>query len=75
MCRLQEKERKNVAEVLRKLNAGNFVNLDIKRLKGRKDIFRVRRRDVRIIYRIDENRKLFILKIERRSEKTYKNLN
>lgn len=42
-----------------------------KSLKGRKDIFRVRKGDVRIIYRIQKG-EVFILAIERRSEKTYR---
>lgn len=68
---LSEKERKAIAEVLTQLKAGSFENLDIKKLKGRRDIFRVRHGKWRIIYRMLE-KEIFILVIERRSEKTYR---
>ena len=44
---------------------------NIKKLKGREDIFRVRKGNLRIIYRI-EKEEIFILTVERRSEKTYR---
>jgi len=51
----------------------DLVNIDenIKKLKGREDIFRVRKGNLRIIYRI-EKEEIFILTVERRSEKTYR---
>ncbi len=70
--KLTPKERKWVKEILRQLDAGQKMNLDIKKLKGRDDIFRVRKGDIRIIYRVDANGKLFILTIEKRKENTYK---
>jgi len=70
--KLIPKERKWVKEILRQLEAGQKINLDIKKLKGRDDIFRVRKSNIRIIYRTDADGKLFILTIERRKEKTYK---
>ena len=70
---LSKKEKEAIAEILTQLRAGSFKNLDIKKLKGRKDIFRIRYRNWRIIYRLVED-EIFILAIERRSEKTYKGL-
>lgn len=64
-------ERKQVKDVLARLVANDFKGLDIKKLKGSEDIFRVRKGDVRIIYRRDGS-KLFVLTIERRSEGTYR---
>jgi mRNA-degrading endonuclease RelE of RelBE toxin-antitoxin system len=46
-------------------------SLDIKKLKGRDDIFRVRKGDIRIMYRF-EKEKIFLLSIERRNDNTYK---
>ena len=66
-------ERKQVGDILTRLVAGNFQGLDLKRLKGSENIFRVRKGSIRIIYRKNKS-KLFILAIERRSESTYKNL-
>lgn len=70
--KLNDRERRWVREILKKLQARRFDGLDVKKLKGRGDIFRARKGDVRIIYRVSEEKELFILAIERRSEKTYK---
>jgi mRNA-degrading endonuclease RelE of RelBE toxin-antitoxin system len=70
--KLSDKERQKVKLVLSKLLAGQEIGLDIKKLKDRDDIFRVRVRDLRIIYRIDPKEKIVILAIARRNEKTYK---
>lgn len=69
--RLTAEERKNIKFILEKIYTGNFQGLDIKKLKGRDDIFRVRKGVLRIIYGI-KNRHIFILAIERRKENTYK---
>lgn len=71
--KLTEKERHKIREILTQLKAGSFKNLDIKKLKDREDIFRVRKGDLRIIYRLTEE-SIFILAIERRSEKTYRGI-
>ncbi|MEK9173417.1 MAG: type II toxin-antitoxin system RelE/ParE family toxin [Patescibacteria group bacterium] len=70
LARLSKKEKVQVENILVKLQSGDFQALDIKKLKGREDIFRVRKGDVRIIYKT-ESKKIFILTVERRSEKTY----
>ena len=66
-------EQRQLKEILAQLEAGFFKNLDIKKLKGTEDIFRVRKGNLRIIYqKIDGE--VFLLKLSRRSEKTYRNL-
>ncbi|MEK7149299.1 MAG: type II toxin-antitoxin system RelE/ParE family toxin [Patescibacteria group bacterium] len=70
--RLTKKEQKIIKKILHLLKSGTYVGLDIKKLKGREDIFRVRKNDFRIIYRVDHKGSIFILTIERRNEKTYK---
>lgn len=65
------KERKQIKQVLNRLYSKRFQGLDIKKLKAREDIFRVRKGDLRIIYRLD-NDDIFILAIDRRREDTYK---
>lgn len=69
--RLSAKERKKVKGILQQLTTKNFLGLNIKKLKSRDDIYRVRKGDLRIIYRIGEE-EVFILTIERRSGKTYR---
>ena len=71
LARLSSKEREQVKKILQQLTAKSFSGLNIKKLKERDDIYRVRKGDLRIIYRVD-NEEIFILTIERRSEKTYR---
>ena len=63
-------ERGWVKEILGKLVIERTQGLDIKKLQGRDDIFRVRKGDIRIVYRKTAG-DISILLIERRSEKTY----
>lgn len=72
LAKLVLKEREAVKQILLKLAKGTMAGLDIKKLKGRQDIFRVRKGDIRIIYRQNENGLVFILRIDRRKEDTYK---
>ena len=72
LARLTDKEKRRIKIVLDKLACDNLSELDIKRLKGRNDIFRVRAVDIRIIYRKNNRGKVYVLSIARRNEKTYK---
>lgn len=49
----------------------NWRNLDIKKLKGHQNIFRVRKGKIRIIFTKDK-KEILIFSIERRREDTYK---
>ena len=69
--KLTEKERKKVKEILIQLKNRRIENLNIKKLKGREDIFRIRKGKIRIIYRTDIKNNISILSIERRSDTTY----
>lgn len=68
--KLSPKERDRVRSVLLRLESGNTKGLDLKKLKGRDDIFRIRRGDIRIVYRIS-NKQIHVLTIERRNDTTY----
>ena len=70
--KLTKKEHGRIKIILEKLSSGDSSGLDIKRLKGREDIFRVRSGDIRVIYRKNDLGKIFLLAIARRNEKTYK---
>jgi mRNA-degrading endonuclease RelE of RelBE toxin-antitoxin system len=65
-----QKEKDLVKSLLLKINKNNFEGLDLKKLKGRNDIFRVRKGKIRIIYRIDREQ-IYLLVIEKRSDNTY----
>lgn len=68
---LSHKERELFKEILVKLKNKQLDSLNIKKLKGRSDIFRIRKGPLRIIYRIDQKDSIFILTIERRADTTY----
>lgn len=70
--KLSEKERATVKLILIRLEKRELGGLDIQKLRGRRDIFRIRKGNVRIIYRQTDS-EIFVLAIERRSEKTYRN--
>ena len=70
LAKLLDKERKQVKVILEILSLGKINGLDVKKLKGREDIYRVRKGKIRIIYRQKENN-INILAIERRSDNTY----
>lgn len=71
--KLTAREQRQLKEILAQLEAGLFKNLNIKKLKGAEDIFRVRKGNLRIIYQ-KRGGGIFLLKLSRRSEKTYRNL-
>lgn len=71
LAKLSAKERTWVREILEKILKKDKRGVEIKKLKNRKDIFRIRKGNIRIIYR-DNNGAISILAIERRNDNTYK---
>ncbi|MFH0854487.1 MAG: type II toxin-antitoxin system RelE/ParE family toxin [bacterium] len=69
--RFSEEEQDKINRLLILIKNGAFSGLDLKKLKGRDDIFRIRKGKIRILYRIDDNNEIYILAIERRSDNTY----
>jgi len=69
--KLSISEKKILKQIITKIKQRDFNQLDIKKLKSRKDIFRVRKGRIRIIFKKDNN-KINLLTIERRSENTYR---
>jgi mRNA-degrading endonuclease RelE of RelBE toxin-antitoxin system len=69
--KLSVKERAAVKDILEKIENKNFDGLDLKKLKGRDDVYRVRKGGVRLIYRMGENKEIFVLEIGRRNDNTY----
>ncbi len=72
--KLSSQEKKKIKEILFQVDKGNFQNLDTKKLKGRNDVFRIRKGSIRIIFR-KINNSIKVLTIERRVSKTYKKRN
>lgn len=69
---LNHKERQKLKDILIQINDSDFRNLDLKKLKGRTDIYRIRKGNIRVIFHKTKNNSIKILVIERRSSKTYK---
>ena len=71
--KLTKKEREQIDKILAKIETDRTTGLDIKKLKGRDDIFRVRKGKLRIIYQ-KKGTDIILVMISRRNEGTYKNL-
>lgn len=71
LSKLSEKDKSTVKKILKQLHSKNTKNLDIKKLKGLSNLFRVRKGDIRIIYTLDHS-EIRLFKIDKRKEDTYK---
>lgn len=69
--KLNFKKRRELKEILLKINSGNFQGLDLKKLKARNNIFRVRKSNMRIILHKTDNF-IKILSVEYRASNTCK---
>ncbi len=68
--RLNDKEFVMVEKILRRILVRDTNDLDIKKLSGYRDVYRVRTGDIRIIF-LDTGNYTEVLEISRRSEQTY----
>ncbi|KKQ78231.1 MAG: hypothetical protein A3A96_00905 [Candidatus Zambryskibacteria bacterium RIFCSPLOWO2_01_FULL_39_39] len=73
LSKLSSKERSVALEYLNAIKSRNFENLNFKKLKGFDDLYRVRKSNLRIIFRMSE-KEIDIIKIDRRNDNTYENL-
>jgi len=71
LSKLGEREKEKLKNILLKINNSEFRGLDLKKLKGRNDVFRVRQGNMRIIFRKTDH-VIKILALERRTSKTYR---
>jgi len=71
---LVKKEREVAEQLLKTLKMSDFESLDIKKLKGQYNLFRIRKGEIRVVYRLNENKKIELLFVGRKSNNTYKNL-
>jgi mRNA-degrading endonuclease RelE of RelBE toxin-antitoxin system len=71
--KLKPKELEVVKLLLLRLKLDDLEGLDIKQLKGHNDLYRVRKGQIRIVYRKSGNN-ILVVRIDRRNEKTYKDL-
>ena len=71
ILKLSGKERMVILALLAQLRTGDFSNLDMTKLKGSANIFRVRKGAMRIIFEIKTS-SVDILSIDRRNDNTYR---
>ncbi len=69
--KFSEKERKIISKILEALRNKKTEGFDIKKLKNRDDIFRIRKGKIRILYQKKDD-KIILIMIDRRNESTYK---
>jgi len=69
--KLDVKQQKVIKEVVDRLYSKDFVGLDIKKLKGRNNHFRVRKGSIRIIYSYSSSELIHIIQIDFRNDNTY----
>lgn len=74
LAKLPPKQLQLIRGAVATMLAGRFNELDIKALKGHKGLYRVRVGNYRIIFRHEANGEPNILAIQRRNERTYKDL-
>ncbi|MCL4358146.1 hypothetical protein M1512_04635 [Patescibacteria group bacterium] len=73
LAKLSPKERELVKLLILRIKLDDTQGLDIKQLRGHPDLFRVRKGRIRVLYRKTKTN-FVIVRIDRRNEKTYKNL-
>ena len=71
LAKITEKEKKLLGNIVEKIIENNFKGLDVKKLAGQEDVFRVRKGNFRIIFRITKM-DVKIISIERRTDTTYR---
>jgi len=71
LSKFNKQEREVIESLIETIISLRWDNLDVKKLKGHQNIFRVRKGKIRIIFAKD-NKDIFIIIIERRREDTYK---
>lgn len=70
--KFSKNEREKIARLIERIIDRNLAGLDCKRLRGLKNLFRVRKGRIRIIFELESNKEPNIISIERRCEDTYK---
>ena len=68
--KMPERERKKLEAIMELVELGQLDGMDVKKLKGRKDIYRIRKGEMRILF-IKNNFETYILAVERRTDTTY----
>jgi mRNA-degrading endonuclease RelE of RelBE toxin-antitoxin system len=73
LLKLSRGEREKLENIIAQIVDGTFDDLDVKKLKGQVDIYRVRAGSSRVIFK-KTDKDSFILDVSRRNDSTYKKL-
>jgi mRNA-degrading endonuclease RelE of RelBE toxin-antitoxin system len=73
LAKLSKNEQELIKLLLLRIKLDDTKGLDIKQLRGHEDLYRVRKGRLRIVYR-KTAKEFIVLRIDRRNEKTYKDL-
>lgn len=71
LAKFDPKEKQTLEFLIEKVVSLDWYGLDIKKLQGHQDFFRLRKGKLRIVF-IKNKGSILIVAIERRNEKTYK---
>lgn len=71
LSKFNKEEREIIEFLIEKIISLNWRDLDIKKLRGYQNIFRIRKGKIRIIFAKDK-KEVSVIAIERRREDTYK---
>lgn len=70
---LKKRDRKtalSILDMLEQLSRGDLSNMDVKKIRGRKNVFRIRKGRIRIVFAKRGNR-IFVIRVDYRDEHTY----
>jgi mRNA-degrading endonuclease RelE of RelBE toxin-antitoxin system len=73
LARLDVKLRQKVLNIAGRIKSGNFAGLDMRKLKGPSNIYRVRVGRMRIVFTMDASG-VRVLTIDNRAEDTYRGM-
>ena len=71
--KIPKDDRISIENTLKNISKRNYKGLNLKRLKGYKNIYRVRTGNYRIIY-FDDGKDIILKAIKKRDESTYKGI-
>lgn len=65
------KQRRELARLIERVLRGDVAGLDLKKLVGMRDVYRVRKGKIRIVYHLASD-EVIVIAVERRSNTTYR---
>ena len=71
VSKLNLKDKRKVLEIMEQIKKGNLANLNIKKLRGKDKIYRVRKMQFRFICEMDNNHSLQVIDVSRKDDTTY----